>query len=305
MKRFHLAGLLALPALAVALTVVPGCSKDTTTKKTETTTTAKSDGKGGGDKGAEAKADAGGKGEAITAKTDGVIKGKVMYKGPPLTPEQIKAMADHADAKICLAGTEQEKIDQTWLISKDGGVANVVVFLQPTGGQHFKVTDAEVAEAKKNQPAIDQPHCAFVPHIVAMFPAYKDEKGKLHETGQKLLIKNSGEASHNTKIAGDPLKNPEFNQNLGPKQDIAHDIKYQKKPLSVACDKHPWMNAKILTFDQPYFAVTNKDGTFEIRNVPSGVDLNVMIWHEAKGEQKAETKAFKAGENDLSLSITK
>jgi hypothetical protein len=301
MKRFHLAGLLAVPALAVALAVVPGCSKDTTTKKTETTT--KSGTGTTTTKTTETTKE--GKGEAITAPTDGVIKGKVTYAGTPPPEPPIKAMEAHADKDVCLAGSHDEKVDQTWLVSKDKGVANVVVYLQPTGGKHFKVTDSMVAEAKKDNPSIDQPHCAFVPHVVAVFAAYRDDAGKLKETGQKLIIKNSSAASHNTKITGDPLKNPDFNVNISPKQEKDHEIKYQKKPLTVACDKHTWMNGKILTFDQPYFAVTKKDGTFEIKNVPTGVELQVVMWHEETGEVKGPARSFKTGENDVALEISK
>jgi hypothetical protein len=43
------------------------------------------------------------------------------------------------------------------------------------------------------------------------------------------------------------------------------------------------MTAKVWVFDHPYFAVTNKDGEFEIPQVPKNVDLRLLIWHEATG----------------------
>jgi hypothetical protein len=49
--------------------------------------------------------------------------------------------------------------------------------------------------------------------------------------------------------------------------------------IPVKCDVHPWMNAYIHVLDHPYFAVTQQDGTFEIKGLPPG-DYEVSVWHE-------------------------
>jgi hypothetical protein len=51
------------------------------------------------------------------------------------------------------------------------------------------------------------------------------------------------------------------------------------------------MNAKVWAMDPPYIARTDKDGTFTIKNVPTGVELHVVAWHEGlpKGGYFAET----------------
>ena len=38
----------------------------------------------------------------------------------------------------------------------------------------------------------------------------------------------------------------------------------------VKCDVHPWMGAYVAVMDHPYFDVTEKDGTFSIKNLPAG-----------------------------------
>ena len=40
--------------------------------------------------------------------------------------------------------------------------------------------------------------------------------------------------------------------------------------LKFKCDVHQWMFAWASVFDHPYFAVSAKDGTFKIANVPPG-----------------------------------
>ena len=36
----------------------------------------------------------------------------------------------------------------------------------------------------------------------------------------------------------------------------------------------------MLVRDNPYFAVTDKSGKFEIKNVPAGVELEFRVWKE-------------------------
>jgi hypothetical protein len=52
--------------------------------------------------------------------------------------------------------------------------------------------------------------------------------------------------------------------------------------LEVICDLHPWAKAHILVFDHPYFATTDKSGTFSIDNVPPGA-YHIKAWHPLLG----------------------
>ena len=40
--------------------------------------------------------------------------------------------------------------------------------------------------------------------------------------------------------------------------------------LSFKCDVHPWMFAYVCVSEHPCFAVSGKDGTFKIKDVPPG-----------------------------------
>jgi hypothetical protein len=42
------------------------------------------------------------------------------------------------------------------------------------------------------------------------------------------------------------------------------------------------MNGWVRIFDHPYYATTDADGKFEIKNVPAG-KWKMVVWHEAKG----------------------
>ena len=65
------------------------------------------------------------------------------------------------------------------------------------------------------------------------------------------------------------------------------------------------MDAYMVTFPHPYFAVSKKDGTFEIKNVPVGVGIKqkLRIWQEkltfiSNVTINGETKTLKKGRLD-------
>jgi hypothetical protein len=299
MKRcISLGSLLTVLVLAVIFTTVPGCPEKKATPPPPKADDGKGgDGKGGDGKGADTK---GGKGEALAVKAwDGVVKGKVeLLDGKPPVMGELK-MTGHADEAKCHAGPHD---DQTWIVSPKGGVANVAVILEAPEGKFFAVDEKLVKEYKS--PSIDQPYCVYEPQVVGLFAEYKGPDGKVAETGLKMLVKNTGAIGHNTKIKGELKKNPGFGKNIDPgvKDGDPYDIKYQKSPIEISCDKHTWMSATLLTFDHPFFAITDKDGNFEIKNVPTGVELTVKVWHKV-GTAASQKKTFTKGDNDLPLKI--
>lgn len=52
--------------------------------------------------------------------------------------------------------------------------------------------------------------------------------------------------------------------------------------LEVTCDLHPWAKAWILVLDHPYFATSEKSGTFAMDDVPPGT-YRVKAWHPLLG----------------------
>ena len=45
---------------------------------------------------------------------------------------------------------------------------------------------------------------------------------------------------------------------------------------------HPWMKSYVAVFKHPFFAVTGKDGSFQLPNLPPG-DYTIEAWHEKLG----------------------
>ena len=49
--------------------------------------------------------------------------------------------------------------------------------------------------------------------------------------------------------------------------------------VRVFCDIHSHMSAWVLVFNHPYFAVTDGEGRYVMRNVPPGT-YSLAVWHE-------------------------
>jgi hypothetical protein len=64
--------------------------------------------------------------------------------------------------------------------------------------------------------------------------------------------------------------------------------------LKFKCDVHPWMFSYVTVVDHPYFAVTDKDGNFSIKNVPAGKYTITALHRKAAptgSDQEIEVKA--------------
>jgi len=218
----------------------------------------------------------------------GSITGKVtLGKAMPEVASLVDAMKKHADAKCCLdpETKDKEKVDLTWVVDpKTKAVANVMVWVTPPKGSSFPIHKNYLKRTEKI--VLDQPHCQFLPRVVAYQPYYK-ENGKPVATGQTLTFKNSAVVNHNVRVIGNGLDNDGFNINVVAKSEYelpkAKDLKPQRLPLEVRCDIHTWMTARIFVFDHPYYALTNEKGEFEIPYVPSGAEITLMAWHEGVG----------------------
>jgi hypothetical protein len=286
MKRFRLTLFAFLaPTLVLALITV-GCGKDN------------KDGGGGGGGGQVSDTTPPGGLKPLEGTGRGTLKGKVTLVGKPdvakLTSDIQAAMKAHKDKDNCLAGNEDETSQQHWKIGPNNGLGNVFVWLAPPKGYFFKLDASDLDPYKNKTVTMDQPHCAFIPHAVVLFPQYVDpESKKLKPTGEKFVVKNDAKMNHNTKWAGPP-KNPGDNKIIPAGKSIDVVLKPSDQEVSIGCDMHTWMNAFARVYDHPFATVTKEDGTYEIKNVPLGVDLQVIAWHEKagylKGKEGVKTK---------------
>ena len=138
--------------------------------------------------------------------------------------------------------------------------ANIAVYVDAIPDKKF--------EAPKEHIVVDQRKMSFIPHVVAV------------QQGTTVDFLNSDSVGHNVywpSISG----NKSLKHNLGtwPQGDKKP---FQFNDLGVAsllCNVHPEMSGYVVIVPTPYFAVTDKDGNFEIKNVPAG-KYTLKTWSE-------------------------
>ncbi len=116
---------------------------------------------------------------------------------------------------------------------------------------------------------MDNKHCRFQPHVVAM------------RVSQTLELHNSDPFSHNSNLApfGDEPANPLISEGSEYKH---HFNKAQKLPVPVSCNIHGWMKGYVVVREDPYAAVSDEHGNFELKNLPAG-ELEFTVWQEKSG----------------------
>ncbi|HXY02525.1 MAG TPA: carboxypeptidase regulatory-like domain-containing protein, partial [Terriglobales bacterium] len=103
---------------------------------------------------------------------------------------------------------------------------------------------------------------------------------------EKLDVVNADKTTHN--IHPMPENNREWNKTQPPGVPIEESFAREEIAIPVKCNIHPWMHGYIAVFKHPFFAVTDKDGRFQIKNLPPG-NYTIKAWQEKLGTQIQKT----------------
>jgi hypothetical protein len=197
----------------------------------------------------------------------GTVTGQVVF-GEKAIPKNEKAKVDK-DMAHCLSKGDILKNELVVNPKPPHGIRWALVWL--TGVDDLKSTKAipthQALKKMDKEVSIDQPCCVFEPRVLGM------------REGQDLVIKNSAPIAHNSAMNGG-LIGPNINPLIpaGGKFTV-ENMKARYMPLVYSCSIHSWMKGYIGVFKHPYFAVTDKDGKFTIKNAPAG-KYRLMVWHE-------------------------
>lgn len=169
----------------------------------------------------------------------GTIKGKVVFKGDV----PMRTVVPTKDKDVCGGVREEAEVK----VGADGAVGDAIVYLK--GVEQGKAWPAA------QMPVLENKGCIFHPAIQAI------------PVG-KLSVLNSDPVLHNT--AGYYGKRNAFNVAL-PNQGQTVEVELSRAgQVRVECDAHGWMLGFVYAVDNPYYALTAEDGTFEIADVPPG-----------------------------------
>ena len=186
---------------------------------------------------------------------------------------------------LALAGASQAN-DIKGKVSVQGikSAENIAVYVDAIPDKKF--------DAPKDHVVIDQKKMAFIPHVVAI------------QQGTTVEFLNSDPVGHNgywPSISG----NKKLTHNLGTWP------KGEKKPFqfndlgvaSLLCNVHPEMSGYVVVVPTPYFAVTDKEGNFEIKNIPAG-KYTLKTWSE-DGKPTTQAVDVSAASTTVELAVKK
>lgn len=144
---------------------------------------------------------------------------------------------------------------------------DAVVFIEKVGDNSY--------EPPAEHGVVDQLNLTFVPHVIAV------------QSGSTVDFPNSDLVRHNVFSTPDCCN--QFNlgtYNIGSSKSITFA---ESCEVPLLCNVHAEMSAYVVVLDNPYFAVTAKDGSFAINNVPPGTYM-LKTWHECLRSEEVEIR---------------
>jgi plastocyanin len=184
---------------------------------------------------------------------NGVVSGTVYFSGAPPKLSPINMSSDPG----CKGANSMES-----LVVNGGKLQNVFVYLE--GGFTFSPSTEPVI--------VEQQGCRYVPHVIAV------------AVTQPVEFRNLDGTNHN--IFGMPHQNDSWNVSQ-PSQapPLTRVFRHAETMIPVRCNEHPWMKMYVNVSDSPFFAVTDREGHFELKGVPPGT-YDLVFVHEVLGAQR-------------------
>jgi hypothetical protein len=184
------------------------------------------------------------------------VSGVVKFEGTAPKPSQINMSSD----PNCKSNSP---MTDDVVVGANGSLEGVVVYVADGLGDRTFQPPAQPA-------VLEQKGCQYRPHVIAL------------QANQKLNVVNSDATTHN--IHPSPANNRESNTIQPPGVPLELSFAREEIAIPVKCNVHPWMRGYIAVFKHPFFAVTGKDGSFELKDLPPGT-YTITAWHGKLGTQ--------------------
>jgi hypothetical protein len=192
--------------------------------------------------------------KVISVQDGGIIKGTVKWQGalPHLFASEI-----NKDPQICDPLSQKHRDLERLLVSPNDGVANTVVYLR-------NITAGKAMDLPLERRFLNQKSCRYEPHIL------------LVPVQAIVTVKSSDPLLHTVHMSGSADYNLPF---VTAGQEISRPMT-REGVVDLRCNAgHVWMNGEMVVASHPYYAVTDRDGNFELTNVPPG-HYEIVAWHE-------------------------
>lgn len=209
------------------------------------------------------------------------ITGRVKLKGADVST--LKKVVDVGGNPFCTGHGDIQ--DPTWRVSADGALADAVITVR--GSQR-------ASNLPDQAPLIDQRHCEFAPHTVAV------------QAGQKVRFHNSDLTFHNIRVIRHEVGATGKGQNIdnfGQPSQGDENVKTFDAPgvYRLECDVHRWMNAWVYVHQGAHTAVSGLDGSFTISRELADGDYVVEAWHPQFSQNLSQTVTVRGGKAEANF----
>ena len=134
---------------------------------------------------------------------------------------------------------------------------------------------------------VDQRDKTFIPHVSVV------------TTGTNVRFPNNDAVFHNVFAYYNAKK---FDLGMYP-QGKTKEVRFDKPGIvALLCNVHSEMSAYIMVVSTPYYAITDKNGRFEMRDVPPG-SYTLRAWHES-GATTTMPIQVRAEDSSLAVILT-
>lgn len=187
------------------------------------------------------------------------------------------------------------------LVSEDSRAGNIAGTVTAKKAKYVKdtVVYIETVEGKEFAPPeeralIDQKGLKFIPHVLPIL------------AGTTVDFRNSDNVMHNV-FTPDALGD-KFNLGSWPQNEVrSHTFTKSCEKACEAvmlCNVHPEMEAYVVVLTNPYFAVTDAEGSFTIPDVPAGTYI-LKTWNERLKESSQTVTVEEDGVVEVTLEMKK
>ena len=142
---------------------------------------------------------------------------------------------------------------------------DAVVFVIHVAGQTF--------QPPMQMAIMDQINRQYMPHVLPVL------------VGTRMTFPNKDQVEHHlySNSPARPFERPLY------KRSNVKPVEFDKiGVVRLGCNIHPTMSGVILVLQNPYFAKTNRDGKYTIRDVPAGT-YKIAVWYEFSRVRLTET----------------
>jgi hypothetical protein len=222
--------------------------------------------------------------DAVVVTDGGVVRGTVTFQGAAPEPKEFD-LRRYPDRVFCgaISDGDGHRFLREVNVGQGSGLKDVVVVVEGVqSGKPFTFANAQV-EANV---------CQFLPFVTVV-----SDKRQLAVTNRDPVSHDIQGYAYDQDGVDIVLHRPSLKATGT--TDIVHLVK-GRKVFTMQCGMHPYMQNWGYAIDNPYYAVTDQDGTFSIGDLPPGT-YNVKAWHPILGVWERELTVEANGTTTLDV----